>query len=142
METYLTYSEQETFALGEKIGKGLKPGAVVALFADLGSGKTVLTKGIAAALGLEDCVHSPTFTLVNEYPGDVPIYHFDAYRISEDDWINCGFDEYLFAGGVCVIEWAENVEAVLPDQTVRVRLERVPENGESCRRIVLEGIRV
>ena len=72
MEAYFTYSEQETFALGEKIGKGLKPGAVVALFADLGSGKTVLTKGIALALGLEG-VCSPTFTLVNEYHGDVPL---------------------------------------------------------------------
>lgn len=141
METYLTYSEQETFALGEKIGKGLKPGAVVALFADLGSGKTVLTKGIAAALGLKG-VHSPTFTLVNEYHGPVNLYHFDAYRITEEDWLNCGFDEYLFAGGICVIEWAQNVASILPPETVRISLTRVPENGETCRWITLDGIQI
>ena len=102
---------------------GLKPGDVIAFYGDLGAGKTAFTKGVCTYFGIED-VHSPTFTIVNEYNGDVTVYHFDAYRIDGDSWINGGFDEYLFAGGICVIEWAENLDDVLPKNTIKVTISR------------------
>ncbi len=133
-----TKSAEQTAALGEKIGKMLKPGDVLALYGDLGSGKTALTSGVARALNAGS-VSSPTFTIVNEYGGTIPLYHFDAYRINSDDWLNCGFDEYLFGDGVCVIEWSENITDILPDGCVKIRISRCLEKGTDVRDFEIEG---
>lgn len=122
-------------ALGEALAGSLKPGAVVALYGDLGSGKTVLTKGIAAALGIaKDDVSSPTFTIVNEYvAGSVPLFHFDAYRIeSPEELFDLGYEDYFFGEGICVVEWADRVESLLPEHTIRLQLVHA---GDGTRRI-------
>lgn len=106
---YRSNSEQETIKIGYALGEKLEPNDIVALYGDLGAGKTAFVRGICSAFDAEN-VHSPTFNLVNEYEGRLKIYHFDAYRIDCDAWFDLGFDEYLYAGGVCVIEWANQVE--------------------------------
>jgi tRNA threonylcarbamoyladenosine biosynthesis protein TsaE len=123
MERYISHSEAETVQIGTNLAARLQEGGVVALYGDLGAGKTALTKGIAAYFGVTE-THSPTFTIVNEYYGDKTLYHFDAYRIGADDWLNGGFDEYLYAGGISVVEWAENVAAVLPKDCIAVRIDK------------------
>jgi len=137
MEKFVSQSENDTFNIGVNIGKKLKNGDVVAFFGELGAGKTALTKGIASVFGVED-VHSPTFTLVNEYYGDTIIYHFDAYRINSDGWIDSGFDEYLYSNGICIIEWAENLPEVLPDNTVKIYIKRDLSKGDCYRVIEVE----
>lgn len=134
---YISHSEEETYAIGKELAKKLKAGDVVAFFGELGVGKTAFTKGICSYFGIFD-VHSPTFTIVNEYYGDLNVYHFDAYRIDGDSWINGGFDEYLDNGGVCVIEWAENLKDVLPENTVLVKINRNL-GGDDCRDIEIIG---
>lgn len=106
---YISNSEQETIEIGYQLGENLKPNDIVALYGDLGAGKTAFVRGICAAFEAEN-VHSPTFSLVNEYQGSLTIYHFDAYRIDSDAWFDLGFDEYLYADGICVIEWAGQVD--------------------------------
>jgi len=119
-----TASPEETIALGEALAGRLAPGDVVALYGDLGAGKTHLVRGIASGLGLDPAeVTSPTFVLIHEYPTDPPLYHFDAYRIARpSEFIGIGFDEYSGGDGVCVIEWPERIEALLPPRTIRLRL--------------------
>ncbi len=122
-------------ALGESLAASLKPGAVVALYGDLGSGKTVLTKGIGSALGIaKENVSSPTFTIVNEYvAGSIPLYHFDAYRIeSPEELFDLGYEDYFFGEGICVVEWADRIEALLPEHTIRLHLVHA---GDGRRRI-------
>lgn len=131
---YISNCEKDTYEIGKKLAENLKPGDVIAFYGDLGAGKTAFTKGVCAKFGIED-VHSPTFTIVNEYNGDVTVFHFDAYRIDGDSWINGGFDEYLFAGGICVIEWAENLDDVLPKNTIKVTISRNLSNGDDYRDI-------
>ena len=132
-----THSEQETEQVGRRLAGGLKPGAVVALFGDLGAGKTAFVRGMAGALGAEERVTSPTFTIVNEYPGRLRLYHFDMYRLSgPEELYDIGWEEYLDAGGVCAVEWSENVEEALPVEAVRVTIERMDEHS---RRITVEG---
>ena len=131
---YTSNCEKDTYEIGKKLAENLKPGDVIAFYGDLGAGKTAFTKGVCAHFGIED-VHSPTFTIVNEYNGDVTVYHFDAYRIDGDSWINGGFDEYLFAGGICVIEWAENLDDVLPKNTIKVTISRDLSKGDDYRDI-------
>ena len=119
-----TASPQATMALGEQLAGILQSGDVLALYGDLGAGKTHLVKGLACGLGIppED-VTSPTFTLIQEYPTNPPLYHLDAYRIEHlSELERMGVDEYLHGDGVCVIEWPERMEALLPDQTIRLRL--------------------
>ncbi|MBQ3114967.1 MAG: tRNA (adenosine(37)-N6)-threonylcarbamoyltransferase complex ATPase subunit type 1 TsaE [Clostridia bacterium] len=124
MEKFITNSEAETISLGETIGKTLKSGSIIALYGDLGCGKTAFTKGVAKALGINE-ITSPTFTLVNEHlNGLLPLYHFDAYRIDAQGWLDSGFDEYLFDDGVCIIEWSENIESILPENTIKVNISR------------------
>lgn len=123
-------------AAAAELAASLKPGSVVALTGDLGSGKTVFVKGIADYFNVTNDVISPTYTLVNEYDGDIGIYHFDVYRLLElspddRDWI----DEYLFGDGVCLIEWADNIKTVLPENTIWVEIKKVPEKGMDCREI-------
>ncbi len=133
MQKIVTECEKDTIELGKKIGKDLKPGDVIALYGDLGSGKTAFTNGVAAALGATG-VSSPTFTIVNEYSdGSLPLYHFDAYRITSEDWLNCGFDEYLFGDGVCIIEWSENITDILPKSAIKITISRNLEQGENIR---------
>lgn len=119
----ITNSEGETFELGVKIGTRLYSGAVVSLNGDLGAGKTQLVKGIAKGLGIAEYVTSPSFTIVNEYEGRLPLYHFDVYRIEEvDEMLEIGFEEYLFGDGVCVVEWGELVRELLPEETLHISI--------------------
>ena len=138
MKKFVSQSESETFEIGVLIGNNLSHGGVAALYGDLGCGKTAITKGIASAFGASGVV-SPTFTLVNEYNGEIPVYHFDAYRIDGNGWLDAGFDEYLFGGGVCIIEWANNLGDILPAEAVRVVIEKNLALGEDYREITVEG---
>ncbi len=127
----------ETIALGEKLGRLSRPGDVVALYGDLGAGKTVLTKGIARGMGLDADVHSPTFTLIHEHPGPIPLYHIDLYRIEDEAEVeSIGVEEYLGANGIAVIEWAEKMRSTLPVERLSVTLRAT---GETTREIVFES---
>lgn len=135
--TYITNSPAETEALGEALGKILPAGTVMAYFGDLGAGKTAFTRGLARGLGYQDAVTSPTYTIVNEYLGGrLPLFHFDMYRLrsAEDLW-DIGWEDYLGRGGVCAVEWSENVREAL-EGAVTVDIQRLSENS---RRITLEG---
>lgn len=140
----ISHNPGETFAAGQSLGAGLKPGDVVALDGDLGAGKTQFMKGIAAGLGFEGEVTSPTFTLLHEYTGGrLQMFHFDFYRVeNEDEALRIGLDDYLGAGGVVVIEWAGKFPALLPACSRWLRL-RMPDNGhegDSGIRLIEEGI--
>ena len=134
-----TYSADETQALGTKLAKRLQPGDVIAYFGDLGAGKTALTRGIAQGLGITDIVTSPTYTIVNEYlTGRLPLFHFDMYRLgSSDELFDIGGEDYLARGGVCAVEWSENVEDALQG-AIRVTIEKDPFEADT-RRITIEG---
>lgn len=120
-----TYSQDETMLVGRALGSILKSGDVVCLTGDLGTGKTAFTNGIACALGIDDYITSPTFTIVNEYKTEVPLYHFDVYRIADsDEMYNIGFEEYLYGDGVVVIEWAELIKDILPDEFIWVKIRK------------------
>ena len=134
-----THSADETQALGAKLAKLLQPGDVIAYFGDLGAGKTALTRGIAQGLGITDIVTSPTYTIVNEYlTGRIPLFHFDMYRLgSSDELFDIGWEDYLARGGVCAVEWSENVEDALQG-AIRVTIEKDPSEPDT-RRITIEG---
>lgn len=135
-----TKNEDETIALGEKLASSLKSGDVVALYGDLGSGKTRLVKGICKGLRVDDMVNSPTFMIVNEYSSKTAgtIYHFDMYRMkTEDEILQMGFDEYMNNGGIILIEWPEHIERRLPAETIKVHLSHSDE-CEDCRWIKIE----
>ncbi|MBR1842606.1 MAG: tRNA (adenosine(37)-N6)-threonylcarbamoyltransferase complex ATPase subunit type 1 TsaE [Oscillospiraceae bacterium] len=136
--TYFTKSEAETSALGAELASRLAPGAVIAMYGDLGAGKTAFTRGLASGLGLKSRVSSPTFTIVNEYLGRIPLFHFDMYRLKDaDELFEIGWEDYLARGGVCVVEWSENVEGAFPPETIVVKIEKT---GENERSIEIEGI--
>ena len=138
MKRFTTTNEEETRRLGNEIGKTLTPGAIVALVGDLGCGKTAFVKGVVDAFGDGDEVTSPTFTLVNEYEGILPVYHFDVYRLENPSLEECDWmDDYFFADGVCLIEWADNIRAVLPKETIRIEFAKDPAQGEDYREIIL-----
>ena len=126
---YITNSAQQTEQLGEKLGRILTPGTVLAYTGDLGAGKTAFTRGLAKGLEIPERITSPTFTIVNEYEGGrLPLFHFDMYRLgSSDELFDIGWEDYLVRGGVCAVEWSENVEDVLDADTIRVDIRR----GES-----------
>lgn len=123
--TFQTYTTEQTIELGKKIGEKLTPGSVIAMEGTLAAGKTTITKGIAEALGVTDTVTSPTFTLISEYEGKIPLYHMDVYRLdSTEDFLNLGVEDIIYNGkGVSIIEWSEKVRSVLPKQTITLRLE-------------------
>lgn len=122
---FLSNSPADTEAFGERLAKRLRPGDVVAYTGALGMGKTALTRGLARGLGCRGRVTSPTFTIVNEYDGDVPLFHFDLYRLgSSDELYDIGWDDYLDRGGVCAVEWSERVADALPPGTVTVDIAR------------------
>ena len=134
-----TYSADETQALGKELAESLRPGDVIAYFGDLGAGKTAFTRGIAEGLGVSEQVTSPTYTIVNEYlSGRLPLFHFDMYRLgSSDELFDIGWGDYLARGGVCAVEWSENVEDALQD-AIRITIEKdslVPDP----RHITIEG---
>ena len=134
-----THSADETQALGQRLAKRLLPGDVIAYFGDLGAGKTALTRGIAQGLGVTDLVTSPTYTIVNEYlTGRIPLFHFDMYRLgSSDELVDIGWEDYLARGGVCAVEWSENVEDALRD-AIHITIEKDPLEPDT-RRITIEG---
>ena len=134
---FYSNSPQDTELLGAALGKLLTPGAVIAYEGDLGAGKTAFTRGLAKGLGSNDPVTSPTYTIVNEYLGGrLPLFHFDMYRLrsAEDLW-DIGWDDYLERGGVCAVEWSENVREAL-ESPIFVRIEKT---GDSTRCITIEG---
>ena len=131
MLRFTSGSERETEALGERLGARLRPGCVVALKGGMGAGKTALVRGIARGLGFDGRVTSPTYAIVNEYPSDPPLFHFDLYRLSgADELFDIGFEEYLERGGVCVIEWADLIEELLPEHTIRIEIQYGENEGE------------
>jgi len=134
---FFTDSPKETEKLGQALGAVLQPGTVLAYEGDLGAGKTAFTRGLARGLGAVEAVTSPTYTIVNEYlSGRMPLFHFDMYRLtSADDLWDIGWEDYLDRGGVCAVEWSENVAEAMED-AIRVRIEKT---GEESRKITIEG---
>lgn len=137
---FVTNSERETEELGARLGSRLEPGAVVAFTGDLGAGKTAFTRGLARGLGISERVTSPTFTIVNEYEGGrLPLFHFDMYRLgSSDELFDIGWEDYLARGGVCAVEWSENVADALEEGTISVEIRRGASEGQ--RVITVEGV--
>ena len=128
--TIISKSEAETEAAGERFARTLPQGAVVALYGDLGAGKTAFVRGMARGMGIDARVSSPTFTIVNEYLGTRDLYHFDMYRLgSSEELFDIGWEDYLSRGGVCAVEWSENVEDAFEGDQICVRIEK-PGDGE------------
>ena len=134
MEEKIIYmkNEAEVIEFGNKIGREAKAGTVIALTGDLGAGKTTLTKSIAVGLGIDDVITSPTFNIVKEYDtGRLPLYHFDVYRIGDvDEMYELGYEEYFYGEGVSVVEWADLIEDIMPEDTVRIHIEYGEKEGE------------
>lgn len=137
-----TFSPEETFAFGKWIGENALAGQVYTLVGDLGVGKTVFTQGVAAGLGITEPVNSPTFTIIQEYEtGRMPFYHFDVYRIGDiEEMEEIGYDDYFFGNGVCMIEWAELIEELIPENSIHVTIEKDLEKGFDYRRITITGL--
>ena len=137
VKEYISKGEKETEALGARLGELVSPGAVIAYTGDLGAGKTAFTRGLARGLGVTDRVTSPTFTIVNEYEGErMPLFHFDMYRLgSSDELFDIGWEDYIARGGVCAVEWSENVDDALEEDTIRVDIRRG--DNDSQRRITV-----
>ena len=136
---FLSHSTEETEALGTELARSLRRGDVIAYLGDLGAGKTAFTRGLARGLGCTGRVTSPTFTIVNEYEGPIPLFHFDMYRLGDaDELFDIGWDEYLTRGGICAVEWSERITEEIPADAIIVTICRCPENDE-WRRITVEG---
>ena len=138
-----SFCAKDTYELGEKIGQRAEPGMVISLTGDLGVGKTVFTQGLAKGLGIEEPVNSPTFTIVQVYEeGRLPLYHFDVYRIGDiEEMDEIGYEDYFYGEGVCLIEWADLIREILPEQMCRVTIEKDLEKGFDYRKITLEGFK-
>lgn len=139
-----TYTASETFEIGKKIGEQAQPGQIYTLVGDLGVGKTVFTQGVAAGLQITEPINSPTFTIIQVYEeGRMPFYHFDVYRIGDvEEMEEIGYDDYFFGEGICLIEWANLIEEILPEQIISIRIEKDLEKGFDYRKITIEGIEV
>ena len=135
-----THDPEETFEVGRTIGMNAKPGQIYTLTGDLGVGKTVFTQGVAAGLGITEPVNSPTFTIIQEYEdGRLPFYHFDVYRIGDlEEMEEIGYDDYFFGQGICLIEWAELIEEILPEKRIEVTIEKDLEKGFEYGKITIE----
>lgn len=135
-----TWSPKETYALGEKIGREALPGQVYTLNGDLGVGKTVFTQGVAAGLGIQEPVNSPTFTIVQIYEeGRMPFYHFDVYRIGDvEEMEEIGYQDYFYGEGLCMIEWAQLIEEIIPGNARHITIEKDLDKGFDYRRITIE----
>jgi len=137
MLTYISKNEKDTEAIGERFASALKGGAVVAMYGDLGAGKTAFVRGMAKGMGLDCMVSSPTFTIVNEYLGERELIHFDMYRLSSaDELFDIGWEDYISRGAVCAVEWSENVEDAFYGDEIIVTIEKL---GDNERRITIEG---
>ena len=136
-------SEAQTSLAGEKLAKILKPGDVIAFYGDLGAGKTAFTRGLAKGLGLGSRVNSPTFTIVNEYLGDIPLFHFDMYRLGDaEELFEIGWEDYLDRGGVCAVEWSENVEGAFPPETIVINIKKTGEGDREIDITIPDGRRI
>lgn len=137
-----SYSKEDTFNVGVRIGKEAKPGQVCCIYGDLGVGKTVISQGVAAGLGVDDIVNSPTFTIVKEYAsGRLPLYHFDVYRIGDvEEMEEIGYHDMIYGDGICLIEWANLIEEILPARYTRITIEKDIQKGLEYRRIILEEV--
>lgn len=136
-----TYSAKETYGLAYDIAAHAKSGDIYLLYGNLGTGKTVFAQGFAAGLGIDDYVNSPTFTIMKGYDGGrLPLYHFDVYRIgSPEEMYDLDYEDYLYGDGVCLIEWAELIEELLPDEAIKIIIEKDIDKGFDYRRIIIEG---
>lgn len=139
-----TYQPQETFAVGEKLGRNAIQGQIYTLNGDLGVGKTVFTQGFAKGLDIEEAVNSPTFTIVQIYDeGRLPLYHFDVYRIGDiSEMDEIGYEDCFYGEGVCLIEWAQLIEELIPAQAIHVTIEKNPTKGVDYRKITIEGVEI
>ena len=137
-----SFCAEDTYEIGKKIGQEAVPGQVICLYGNLGVGKTVFTQGVAAGLGITEPVSSPTFTIVQIYEeGRLPFYHFDVYRIGDiEEMEEIGYDDYFFGKGICLIEWAELIEEILPDDRISITIEKDLAQGFDYRRITVEGL--
>ena len=135
-----SYKEEDTFSFGEELGKKAVPGEIYALCGDLGVGKTVFTKGLAKGMGITESVCSPTFTIVQIYEeGRLPLYHFDVYRIGDiEEMDEIGYEDYFYGEGLCMIEWANLIEEILPDKRYDVTIEKDLEKGFDYRKITIK----
>lgn len=138
---YDSYSSDDTFNLGRKIGENARQGQIICLNGDLGVGKTVFTQGFAKGLGIAEPVSSPTFTILQVYEdGRMPLYHFDVYRITDIDEMNeIGYDDYFFGEGVCLIEWPELILEIIPDDAIKVTIEKNLDRGFDFRKIMIDN---
>ncbi len=141
MKIYESFSEQQTKEIARLIGEQSKAGEIYCLNGDLGVGKTIFTKGFAQSLGIkEEEVTSPTFTIVNEYQGKLPFYHFDVYRIgSVEEMEYTGYEEYFFGKGVCIVEWAELIKELLPNTVIDITIQKDDTKNEYYRKIIIKG---
>lgn len=137
-----SFDAKDTFELGKKLGMEVKPGQVLCLYGDLGVGKTVFTQGFAEGLGIEEPINSPTFTIVQVYEeGRMPFYHFDVYRIGDiEEMEEIGYDDYFFGEGICLIEWANLITEILPENIIQITIEKDLEKGFDYRRITIDGL--
>ena len=137
-----TKNAKETFQLGKKIGKKALPGQIYTLNGDLGVGKTVFTQGVASGLEIGEPVNSPTFTILQEYEGGrLPFYHFDVYRIGDiEEMEEIGYDDYFFGEGICLIEWAQLIEEILPENVISKKKKKDPAKDFDYRKITIEGL--
>lgn len=135
-----TFSEQETLELGRKLAQEAQPGQIFSLIGDLGVGKTIFTKGMAEGLGITEPVSSPTFTIVQVYEeGRMPFYHFDVYRIGDpEEMEEIGYEDYFYGEGICLVEWANLIEELMPESAICVRIEKDLTHGFDYRRITIE----
>ncbi len=136
---YISNNVNETKKIAADFARGLKSGDVLCMRGDLGAGKTAFAQGIAKGLGIDEPITSPTFTIVNEYYGRLPLYHFDAYRISDpDEMYEVGYEEYVYGEGVCVIEWPQLIEDILPPKRYEIAILKDMSLGDNYRKIIIE----
>ncbi len=141
MSCYESYSPEDTERIAAEFAQSLQGGEFIAMYGDLGAGKTAFVKGVAKALGVTRNVTSPTFTIVNEYEGRLPLYHFDVYRIADpDEMYEIGYDEYISGGGVCFVEWSELIEELFPERYIRLTILKDEDKGYDYRKIIIEEV--
>ena len=138
MKKYESYSYDDTMCIAAEFADTLQGGEFIAMYGDLGAGKTAFVQGLAKALGITQHVTSPTFTIVNEYEGRLVLYHFDVYRIADpDEMYEIGYEDYLDSGGVCIVEWAELIEELFPEDYIKISILKDEEKGFDYRRIII-----